>query len=189
MPDQIPASREGLLALFLVLGLTVTSPAQLPEPPTAGDIPQQSVYLELGGNGLFYSLNYDVLFKSNWGLRLGGAIYPPAFSNQDNNQQAEGGSLAFIGLIMGKRSWGETAHKLEVGGGLLFGTIYDHDEWDFIEPPGATFSIGYRYYPVESSHFTFKAAFTPVITKTGFHPRIGLSFGITLTPEGDADFP
>lgn len=88
---------------------------------------------------------------------------------------------------MGLRSFGELAHKLEVGGGLLFGSIYDPRKWNSPEPPGATFSIGYRYYPVESSHFTFKAAFTPVITRDGFHPRIGISLGITLTPEGDAE--
>lgn len=181
-------SRAIILTLGLALGTVITGRGQLPEPPSKAEIPQQSVYVELGGNGLYYSLNYDVLFQSNWGFRLGGSVYPPVFSDQNHNQIDEG-STAFLGLIMAHRTLGETAHKLEVGGGVLFGTIYDHEKWDFIEPPGATFSIGYRYYPVESSHFTFKAAFTPVITQTGFHPRIGISFGITLTPEGDADFP
>lgn len=176
----------------LVMGLWLTGAlplrAQLPEAPPTGEIPQQSVYLELGGNGLFYSLNYDVLFHSRWGFRLGGSMYPPSFSDR-YGQNTDEGSLAFLGIIMGHRLLGKSANKLELGAGLLFGTIYDHQEWDFIEPPGATFAIGYRYYPEEPSHFTFKAAFTPVLTKTGFHPRFGVSFGITLTPEGDADWP
>jgi len=188
MIGEIPI-RTTLVAFLLGFSFTAVASAQLPESPSTAEIPQQSAYLELGGNGLFYSLNYDVLFQRSWGFRLGGAVYPPAFDNPNRNKQADEGSLAFLGIVMGQYMLGQTAHKLELGGGILFGTIYDHDKWDFIEPPGATFSIGYRYYPVESSHFTFKAAFTPVITKTGFHPRIGITFGITLTPEGNADFP
>jgi hypothetical protein len=179
--------RVCFLITVVLLGTGFPSEAQLMRAPTGGEIPQQSVYLELGGNGLLYSLNYDVLFDSGWGFRLGGNYYPHDF--KDNSlRSASDDSYAFLGVVMGIRTFGQTAHKLELGGGLLFGTIYDPDRWDFIEPPGATFSLGYRYYPEEPSRFSFKAAFTPVITRTGLHPRIGISFGITLTPEGDADF-
>lgn len=167
--------------MLMYIGVVSTAKGQLPQRPVKTDVPQQSVYMELGGNNLIYSLNYDVLFQSNWGFRLGGSYFP-----FDIGDGSDDNSSAFLGLIMGQRSFGKTAHKLETGAGLLFGTIYDPQQWDFIEPPGATFSIGYRYFPAESSRFTFKAAFTPIITRSGFHPRIGVSFGITLTPEGDA---
>jgi hypothetical protein len=55
----------------------------------------------------------------------------------------------------------------------------------FARAPGATFSFVYRYFPIELKRFSFKAAITPTITKTGLRPRIGISLGITLTPGGD----
>lgn len=84
---------------------------------------------------------------------------------------------------------GEGSHKLETGAGIVIGTIYDSHEWNHPEPPGAAFSIGYRYYPKDSNRVSFKATFTPTINRSGFHPGIGLSIGITLTPEGDASIP
>lgn len=171
---------------LLVTGWTSVVRAQPPSRPSTEGIPQQSVYLEFGGNGIIYSLNYDALFQSDWGIRLGGSYYPPFVSEDNSGYSSDEGSTAFLGLIMGLRTFGETAHKFELGSGLLFGTIYDPTKWEFIEPPGATFSVGYRYYPKEDSRVTFKAAFTPVVNRSGFHPRVGLSLGITLTPEGDA---
>lgn len=172
------------LLVLLFLGTTLAYSQPIERPSTA-EIPLQSVYVELGGNALIYSLNYDVLFPSNWGIRLGTGFYPHDFRDRTLYRSSDD-SYAFLGLVMGTKMLGKTAHKIEVGTGLLFGRIYDREEWDFIEPPGATFTLGYRLYPAKPSYFTFKAAFTPVITRTGFHPRFGVSFGITLTPEGDA---
>ena len=169
---------------FMLTVLNGPAAAQLMEAPSTAEIPQQSAYVEFGGNALAYSLNYDALFKSGWGIRLGGGFYPHDFLTDEFRDPADD-SYAFLGLAMGLYAFGKSASKLELGAGLLFGTIYDNDRWDLPEPPGATFSIGYRYYPIESKHFSFKAAFTPTITKTGLHPRLGISLGITLTPEGD----
>jgi hypothetical protein len=172
-----------LLAVFSIPNL---SNAQLMERPYTGEIPQQSVYLELGGNGLIYSFNYDVLFPGNWGFRLGGGYMWDATGKRIGfGDYRFRNSTAFVGVIMGHHMVGEGSSKLGSGSGLLLGASYDRSDWDFIEPPGATFTLGYRYYPKEDSRVTFKAAFTPIITRTGFHPRFGISFGITLTPEGD----
>lgn len=178
-----------VLFLFILLGIPAISEAQLPERPVTTNIPQQSVYIELGGNGLIYSLNYDVLFQSNWGFRLGGAFFPSDFMDEDKLFTQKENSTAFMGIVMGYRALGSGSNKMEIGSGILFGTIYDRQKWDYIEPPGLTFSLGYRYYPEDPSHFTFKIAFTPVINRTGFHPGVGISLGITLTPAGDARVP
>ncbi|WP_138429632.1 hypothetical protein [Fodinibius saliphilus] len=175
-----------ILFILIVLTVSITSvQAQLFERPTEVPIPQQSVYLELGGNALVYSLNYDVLFQSGWGFRLGGGY---ALSQTDfiPYQKPYSTSNEFLGVAMGLRSIGNNNHKLELGAGILIGTLSGENNNNFVDPPGATFSVGYRFLPVEPSHFTFKAAFTPVISSSGFHPGFGLSFGITLTPEGDA---
>jgi hypothetical protein len=163
---------------------------QIPERPNTYEIPQQSLYLELGGNGLIYSLNYDVLFKSGYGIRLGSSYLftdrqKPFGEQRERFYSGFRESNAILGIIMGQKMFGKGSSKAEFGGGLLFGTIYDSEEWDFIEPPGLTFTAGYRLYPSDSGRFTFKAAFTPVITKEGFHPYFGISFGLTLTPEGN----
>ena len=176
--------RVGLCGALILAVLSSRAEAQIEIPPDA-EIPQQSVYVEIGGNGLVYSLNYDALFQSHWGIRLGGSYYP--FDVEpDEIHESDDESYAFLGLVMGLYAIGKKAHKVELGAGILFGTIYDRQRWDFIEPPGTTFSMGYRYYPDNPSHFTFKVAFTPTITRSGLHPRIGISLGITLTEEGDA---
>lgn len=64
--------------LFLI-GVAVPAHSQI----NSREIPQQSVYLELGGNGLIYSLNYDFVFQSNWGVRLGGGYYPFYIDDED----------------------------------------------------------------------------------------------------------
>jgi hypothetical protein len=177
----------GTLIFILIISSASVAEAQLPTRPAFSDeIPRQSIFVELGGNGLIYSLNYDVLFQSNWGFRLGGAFFPADFFNDTGIYENRENSTAFLGIVMGYRALGAGSHKIEIGSGLLFGTIYDRQKWDYPEPPGATFSLGYRFFPEDDGKVTFRAAFTPVINRSGFHPRIGISLGITLTPEGNA---
>lgn len=168
----------------LILIAVKTSKAQLLKPPNLEEIPRQSVYLELGGNALIYSLNYDVVFHSNWGFRLGGGYYP-ASANDGVFYASSTGSNAFMGLIMGLRLFGKVPNQLETGVGYLFGSIDNPQEWHTIKPPGLTFAFGYRYYPTDPNKVTFKVAFTPVINGSGFHPVLGISLGITLTAEGN----
>lgn len=174
-----------ILVFVLASGMSLC--AQPFEKPSTHEIPRQSIYMELGGNGLIYSLNYDVLFENGYGIRLGGTYLFKA----DRSGGIAGpytriyDSKALLGLVMGHKMIGNGSSKAELGAGFLFGTIYDIENWDFIEPPGLTLTAGYRLYPSDSGKFTFKAAFTPVITAKGFHPWFGISFGITLTPEGD----
>lgn len=173
------------VAVLSVNGLITTSRAQLPQRPPSGEIPRQSVYMELGGNAVVYSLNYDVIFHNNWGFRLGGSYYPAVVTDNVSFNSSVG-SDAFLGLAMGLHLFGTSPNYLETGAGLLFGTIYEPEKWHTIKPPGLTLTLGYRYLPEDYSRFTFKAAFTPIINSDGFHPYVGLSFGITLTPQGDA---
>ncbi|NGP76391.1 hypothetical protein G3570_07095 [Balneolaceae bacterium YR4-1] len=178
-----------ILGLFLLLGVSSTLFAQPFEKPSNYEIPKQSIYLELGGNGIFYSLNYDVLFKNGYGIRLGGSYLYSSFGRTIGGERGPysriGESNALIGLVMGQKLIGEKASKFELGAGFMFGTIYDAENWDYVKPPSLTFSAGYRFFPDDPGKFTFKAAFTPIIDRNGFHPRFGLSLGVTLTPEGN----
>lgn len=134
-------------------------------------------------------MNYDVLFKNGYGIRLGGSYLYESMGRVIGDERGPfsqiGESNALLGVVMGHKMFGKTANKFELGTGLLFGTIYERADWDFIKPPGLTFSTGYRFYASGPGKFTFKAAFTPVLARDGFHPRFGVSIGVTLTPEGN----
>lgn len=178
------------IVIFLLLLLASSSVYGQPfEKPDSNEIPKQSIYLELGGSGIFYSLNYDVSFKNGYGIRLGGSYLNSSFGRTIGGERGPytriGESNALIGLVMGQKMVGESASKLELGAGLMFGTIYDAEDWDYVKPPGLTFSAGYRFFPEDPGKFTFKAAFTPIFNRNGFHPRFGISLGVTLTPEGN----
>lgn len=180
--------RKKLISIVIFWCLAHALYSQPFEKPSTYEIPQQSIYLELGGNGIIYSLNYDVLFKNGYGIRLGGSYLYERMGWVNSNDRGTFSHLesnALLGVVMGQKMFGKTASKFELGAGLLFGTIYEPDDWDFIKPPGLTFSAGYRFYPTDPGKFTFKAAFTPVLTRDGFHSRFGISLGITLTPEGN----
>lgn len=178
-----------LFTILILLGGNSVLYSQPFERPSTYEIPKQSIYLELGGNGIFYSLNYDVLFKNGYGIRLGGSYLYSSFGRTIGGERGPysriGESNALIGVVMGQKMFGDTSSKFEMGAGFMFGTIYDAENWDYIKPPGLTFSAGYRLFPDDPGKFTFKAAFTPIIDRDGFHPRFGISLGVTLTPEGN----
>ncbi|MDZ7680344.1 MAG: hypothetical protein U5J63_01205 [Fodinibius sp.] len=97
--------------LLFVLGVAVTPAfSQLMEAPSTAEIPQQSAYVEFGGNALAYSLNYDALFKNGWGIRLGGGFYPHDFLTDEFRDPAED-SYAFLGLVMGLYAFGTISEQ------------------------------------------------------------------------------
>jgi hypothetical protein len=89
-----------------------------------------------------------------------------------------------MALLMGHYLIGKRSHKLELGTGVLLGDV-DHVEWKFPHPPGATFTIGYRYLPESKGKLTFRAGFTPLISNGKFHPRFGISLGGMLWGPGN----
>ena len=87
---------------IILFGIVLVSQAeaQLMESPANAEIPQQSVYLEIEENGFIYSLNYDALCQSIWGIRLGGSFYP--FNLEpDEIHNLDNESYAFLGLVIG----------------------------------------------------------------------------------------
>lgn len=123
-----------------------------------------SVYLEVLGNGGFYSVNYDRLFCNYFGVRVGCSY----ILLSEKAQMATFPLMANL-FIGGKR------HKLELGAGY---TIYNE------APPGdfyhsdtkyfRTATLGYRYQSKESF---FRIGFTPIYTGKIIIPLGGISFG------------
>ncbi|MDX1638713.1 MAG: hypothetical protein R3281_12135 [Balneolaceae bacterium] len=151
----------------------------------------QSVYAELGGVGSIYSANYDVVFDTGFGVRIGGSYLPAEFVDidtdgpQNYNDDFYGTDYLMV-TLMGSYFVGNGPNYLELSAGFMFGEKNLNDEELSIEvpdPPGMPFSFGYRYIPEKAGKMTFKVAFTPIIAEGKIYPKIGISAGIVISGE------
>jgi len=178
------------IILFLVSVQTVQSQNE-DLPPT------RSIYAELGGPGLPYSLNYDFRFDktkiNSWGMRVGAGGY------------ALDGNSFFSVPVMVNRLLGKGPHYFEVGFGATF-MAYNQDYYSYncrTDPNGqyicdevkmegsysfilpvdgspsvmGTMNFGYRRIPVDGG-FTWKVNLNPIFNNNGFWPLFaGIGIG------------
>lgn len=137
---------------------------------------RNAVYVELLGNGLLYSINYDRLLTPNAAGRVG-LMFVTA-----EDDQGDSGTVAIV-PVMGSWLWGDGNSHFETGIGLALATAsFDFaDEFDVDESGGATTVygtgvLGYRYQR-PGGGFVFRVGLTPVFTTNDFAPWFGLSFG------------
>ncbi len=122
-------------------------------------LPRHHVFLEIGGNGLLYSLNYEYRFAKAFVVRAGGAYLYLQEKTTEKNQHIASLPITVSYLL----NLCQQQHYVEVGGGaMLFlssGTISSYKATtDFF--PNLTAIIGYRYQPIRK-HWSCKVAFTP----------------------------
>jgi hypothetical protein len=132
-------------------------------------MPENSVYLELGGNAAGYSVNYERLFpERNLGLRAGlGALWSSHH--------------AAVGVpVLVNKYWGNanSHHKFETGVGTTFFSAGKKSNMlsSRASQVMGTATLGYRYIP-SSNGMTFKAAFTPIFNQNAMIPWVGFSIG------------
>ena len=136
-------------------------------------------YFELGGPGVIYSFNYDGRFGSyengiGFRIGIGGASW--------------NGSGYFAIPVQINYLLGTNGKYLELGGGATYApglNLFGNDENQNI--PGyqytntyGTFTIGFRKQPLGRKGFTFRAAFSPIVSFTNggsFLPFAGVSWG------------
>jgi hypothetical protein len=141
-----------------------------------------AVYLELLGNGLVYSINYERRLPAwNLGLRAGAGFFTDRISSASGS-----GNLVLVSFpLVASYYLGPPRHKLELGLGatILYvgassdstGTRYEGSVSGL--GVAATAVIGYRYIPSHSG-LTLGAGFTPLLRATkGFLPWGGVSAG------------
>lgn len=124
-----------------------------------------TVYLEIGGNNVFYSLNYEKEVLQNFSPRIGISIMPISeYSNSGKNSN----SKLFITLMSNYFIGINNNNKIELGGGISYG----------LETFFPAVSIGYRSSPSEGG-FVFKITFTPLLNKEIFSvfPWFGIGIG------------
>jgi hypothetical protein len=142
---------------------------------------KNSVQLEFGGHGAFYSVNYERLILNKPRFKTTGQVgfsyYPPKTGTID---------LWMPILVNELYSFGK--HHIELGAGYIFTNEALRDgnlnaisrSWNGF----LTGRIGYRYQK-PAGRFLIRVAFTPVIevqniNESGFHPLAGVSFGYSF---------
>jgi hypothetical protein len=125
-----------------------------------------SVYLELGGNGLLGTINYEREIVSNFNIRLGLSAFPEAGGGYHSGSiDWTFGPLIMVNYIF--RISKESSGGFALGTGiLLIGA----------EKVYPSFLIGYRYSPIEGG-ITFQVAITPIIN---IDHQLGLWGGVAI---------
>jgi hypothetical protein len=182
--------KQTLLTLLMVLGAFIEGNAQV----VKKSMQKNTFFLELGGNGFFYSLNYDRILLDHTAWKISartGAMYMPGIFEANRHM---------IGLPM-EISYlrGRNNHHLELG--LGFTPIYDtylRTDYDGRQYVGQDLvligvaRVGYRYQKREGGMF-YRAGFTPLHgTIHDFvyrerrrdnnftYPSVGFAIGYTL---------
>lgn len=152
-------------------------------------LPTRAIFVELGGPGLPYSINYDFRFDKtkmdSWGMRVGAGGYA-----------LDGDSFLSVPVMVNKLL-GKGPHYFEVGLGATF-IAYNRDfyyfscetdvngqsscnqikserNYSFILPVDGspsvmgTMNFGYRRIPVDGG-FTWKINLNPIFNNNGFWP-------------------
>ncbi|HMH34869.1 MAG TPA: hypothetical protein VK543_17660 [Puia sp.] len=169
--------KNSLFLLFSLLAFGAVR-AQGLERGTEVTANASQVYFELGGPGIIYSFNYDGRFgqyENGIGFRIGvgGA------SVNGSGYVAVPVQINYLAGVRGK--------YLEIGAGATYDSGLDlFGERD--SQPGSpnhytygTFTIGFRRQPLGRKGFTFRAAFSPIISfhnGGSFLPFAGVSWGI-----------
>ena len=172
---------------LLILLLSLTMPSMPSHAQQADAMPdstreaasasaRNALYVELLGAGLLYSINYDRHLIGRMHARVGYATFGSGFGSGDSNLHLVPVQLMFVS---------DAQDALEIGAGVTMivdrgrNAIRPHDS----SAPSsnlkamASFSVGYRYQPIESG-FLFRIGFTPFIGYDGrFLPFGGISFG------------
>ena len=158
------------LAFVLALGAAGSAAAQDAAGPRRAS---NTFFVELGGNAVVYSLNYERFFTPKLGVRVGGM-----YLMGDDDAGTEVG----IGLfpVMATYLLGAGNSHFETGAGIGIATA-GVDETDVGEDWGdsavyATATLGYRYQKPEGG-VIFRAGFTPIIASGTIVPWAGVSVG------------
>jgi hypothetical protein len=182
------AIRAATLVLTLSAASALAAPraaAQEPPPPAIEREPPAPVtapnayYVELGGNGLLYSVNVDRRILPAMGVRVGVGVVPLLLGLSVDDRA----SLITI-PVMAYFLTGPGRSHMELGAGATFtsaefkwDTFGDADESASAFIPTGT--IGYRYQAPDGGR-VFRATLTPVYLFDEVIPWVGLSYGRTF---------
>jgi hypothetical protein len=156
-----------------------------------GHLAPNTVFAELGGAGLLYSINYERLVRDDLGVRVGLATYSLggvcgqgcAFvSGNPSGSNSAGASLTFVPLTISYVGVRARQHALELGGGV---TLAYADNVGFRGSSGSAFGAftvamaGYRFHPVGHAGFEFRVGLAALAGNgVGFTVSGPATFGV-----------
>ncbi|GAB5408863.1 MAG: hypothetical protein BalsKO_12280 [Balneolaceae bacterium] len=140
---------------------------------------RSTFYIELGGNAIFGSVNYDLTFDSKYGVRIG--VSPGLFllDNSSNNYE-EDFDFDLTALISAFKLFGSDLHKFETGIGVLFGDRITPRDKNYPAIPALALNLGYRFISTKEKGISFRGMFTPSISKNGLITWVGISLGYSF---------
>ncbi len=167
--------------------VTVATPASAAPSVVTPDVARAPnvVFIELLGNGLVYSVNYERLLSGgSIGLRAGVSFFTYAVSNASGSGNLTLATFPFVASYY----YGTVHHKLQLGLGATVLALSASSDSTGAKYEGsgaglgvaATAVIGYRYVR-PAGGFTFGAGFTPLLRPSkGLLPWGGLSAGYSF---------
>ena len=162
------------VALVLALGLAAAGTASAQETPGPRRA-SNSFFVELGGNGLVYSLNGEHFFTPKLGVRVGAGLL--AVHVEDSSGDSDANVL--LVPVMGTYLLGEGNSHFEVGAGVGLATAGIDDVDLGNEHASAlygTATFGYRYQK-PTGGVVFRAGFTPIVAAGNIIPWVGVGVG------------
>jgi len=129
----------------------------------------ENLYLEIGGPGVFLSLNYDTrLTNSRNGVGISAGF----------------GYIPNVNIIPVQINYliGKTSHFLEIGAGGTYISIARSNSFILFKGSSEIFgttTLGYRYQPLKGG-FNFRINVDPIFDSQDFTFFGGLSFGYTF---------
>ncbi len=142
-----------------------------------------SFYIELGGSGAIYSLNYERFVQDDFTLRIGVGYISLTGAQINGATVTADVSLLTIPVTASYLGIGSGNHRLELGAGAVFAKITGSSSSGSAKAFGSSTGLvgtaiaGYRYARPQGG-FTFRAAFTPLFGEGGFQPWAGVAFGL-----------
>ncbi len=173
----------------ILLGLFLSFPPLNVHAQPQG-IAKNTIFFELGGNGLIYSINYDRLITKSFSLRIGYSSFSATVPVGLVSDQI---SVTII-PAMANYLYGDGSSRLELGAGISFVPSITTTQANFLpvlfgqnpsishqSGSGMFFTsvIGYRYQPIDGG-FNFRIGFTPLIVNDRVLPWASLSLGWTF---------
>lgn len=165
--------KKMLVAVLILSAIYSQSHAQGVERQLGTSSSASQLFLEAGGLGLAYSVNYDQRFKkeeNGFGFRagIGGA--------------GSNGSGYFAVPVQINYLYGNNGQYLELGAGASFFSLTGTDFFSSSNSNTystvlATATIGFRKVPFGKKGLTWRVAFDPFIGEGGFTPWFGASLG------------
>jgi hypothetical protein len=160
----------GIPVLFIVIFSLSATPvfAQGVEREGKTTANASQIYVEAGGAGVIYSVNYDGRFaklENGVGLRIGigGASF-------------EGDGYVVIPVQVNYLI-GNRGQYLELGGGFTYISLTDIFDSNENSQVMGTATIGFRRQPFGKKGITYRVAFTPFFGSFGLQPWAGASIG------------